>query len=695
MAFVTVTADELNIYAITGDGSLLWYRDTLRNGTNGPNAQRGWAPRSGSQVDSGWDQFSIVFAGGNGILYAIRESGELLWYQDTLRDGSNGAAGTRGWAPRSGSQIGSGWNVFQTVFYGGAGVIYAIKETGELLWYRDTARDGSNAGRPDHGWAAGSGSQIGAGWGNFSSVFSGGQGVIYAVRSDGSLLWYRDLLQNGSNGPHAERGWAPRSASPIGVGWDKLQASFSPGTGDGVMYGVAATSDLLWYRDDVRNGSNGPNAERGWAAGSDSPIGVGWGIEERVSLAGYPMPLSLAPGDSVQIAMRAQRATPCTLQLYRLRENADGSVGVPVGAPVACDVTPQPTPATAWQTGCGWPPAASFTIDPSCQSGLYSARCTTQDGQDSTDVVFVVRPGAARKNLLLIANTNCWNAYNTWGGVSNYSGYAVPVTLTFERPNPGTAPDARAAGGYARNHLTAAEVWLSTWLEDSGFEFDVCSDQDFHNGNPDPTTYKAVILSTHPEYWSQQMAQRLSDYLAGGGRVLYWGGNGVFRQVNFAADGRSMTTGSSSAWYCGNAWPGGPKTRELLGVAYDIGHDELYPQSCGYVVVQPGHPVFAGTGLNAGDVVGTQGRNGGGACGWEVDTATDFGEGNGAQPDGLQVLAHGQLTTAAGFTGNITYYANAAGGFAFSIGSITFGGSLVMDAQLQQIARNALAMCLA
>jgi hypothetical protein len=42
------------------------------------------------------------------------------------------------------------------------------------------------------------------------------------------------------------------------------------------------------------------------------------------------------------------------------------------------------------------------------------------------------------------------------------------------------------------------------------------------------------------------MAQRLSDDVSGGGKVLYWGGNGIFRQVVFARDGRSMTTGSSA-----------------------------------------------------------------------------------------------------------------------------------------------------
>ena len=103
-----------------------------------------------------------------------------------------------------------------------------------------------------------------------------------------------------------------------------------------------------------------------------------------------------------------------------------------------------------------------------------------------------------------------------------------------------------------------------------------------------------------------------------------------------------MTTGNDSSWYRGNAWAGGPKPRTLLGVAYDFVHaGGLTRTPCGYVIVAADHRFFAGRGLANGDVIGTEGRWGG-ACGWEVDTAIDFGEGNGPPPPDLQILAHGQ-----------------------------------------------------
>ena len=36
-------------------------------------------------------------------------------------------------------------------------------------------------------------------------------------------------------------------------------------------------------------------------------------------------------------------------------------------------------------------------------------------------------------------------------------------------------------------------MWLQTWLEDSGYRFDVCADVDLHRGDPHLTAYKAVI----------------------------------------------------------------------------------------------------------------------------------------------------------------------------------------------------------
>ena len=306
--------------------------------------------------------------------------------------------------------------------------------------------------------------------------------------------------------------------------------------------------------------------------------------------------------------------------------------------------------------------------------------------------MFVVRPAptAERAKLLVLANTNCWNAYNAWGGRSNYSVANSGITLSFERPNPETQPDARTDGGWAANHLTAAEIWLLTWLEHQGYSYDTCSDADLHDGAVELADYRALVLSTHPEYWSQLMASRVAQYLDGGGHLLYLGGNGAFRTVEPSPDGSAMTTGADAGHWCAEAWsPDGPFPRTLLGVAYDVTADGYYPQRCGYVVDDASHRFYAGTGLVNGGVFAATGRNGGGACGWEVDCASAAFEGGPAAPD-VSILAHGQLVTGAGYRGDITYYDTAGGGFVLAIGSITATGGLGADSRLDTFVANAL-----
>ena len=165
----------------------------------------------------------------NGVIYAITHDYQLLWYRHTgIADGHNSWAGHLP-VPTGNidGQIGGGWK-FKQVFSGGNGVIYAITDDHRLLWYRHSAfADGQSAWTPppaltDAEKKAGKvDGQIGGGW-DFLHVFSGGNGVIYAITHDHRLLWYR---HTGYADGHAT--WAPHLPVPkgqldgqIGGGWD-------------------------------------------------------------------------------------------------------------------------------------------------------------------------------------------------------------------------------------------------------------------------------------------------------------------------------------------------------------------------------------------------------------------------------------------------------------------------------------------
>jgi hypothetical protein len=273
------------IYAIRPAGSLHWYKEENRSGENGPNAQSGWAPNSGSQISFGWQIFDEVMYGGDGIIYAISPAGNLHWYREENRSGGNGPNAQSGWVPGSGSQISFGWQIFRHVFHGGEGIIYAVDRHGRMFWYRDVDRNGGNGAAAQTGWAPGSGSQISFGWEIFQHIFYGGDGIIYAVRPDGRMFWYRDVDRNGGNGAAAQIGWAPGSGSQISFGWHVFRRIFYGG--DGIIYAVGHDGRLFWYRDLDRTGGNGPATESGWAPGSGSQISFGWQIFQHVFYGGW------------------------------------------------------------------------------------------------------------------------------------------------------------------------------------------------------------------------------------------------------------------------------------------------------------------------------------------------------------------------------------------------------------------------
>lgn len=674
MSFTFIISDnQSNIYTVNHLGDLLYYRDQARNGTEQ------WAFGGvGQQIGSDWGHFLQIFSGDDGIIYAIAPNGNLLYFCDEARNG------TAQWAYGGiGQKISSGWNAFPKVFSGGEGIIYAITVTGDLLYFRDLARDGT----PN--WAYdGVGQKIAAGWGDYLHVFSGGSGVIYAIAPNGDLLFFKDKARDGTSN------WFRKGkGKKIGEGWDVFTTVLSGG--DGIIYAVTADGSLLFFKDEAQNGQSR------WANnGQGKLIGSGWSLTPVGNIEGYCTPLSAAPEEVIEFKVSAEYKYQVTY--VRLQNRADGKAGVAVAETFLLDANEQSVPPDAWQNGCGWQTSFRLQVPDGWSSGLYAAHCVDLNG-DETYIVFVVKPAANQKgDFLVLANANTWNAYNGWGGRSKYSSPPAAL-LSFERPNPETMPV-----GDGTNHLTRAEMWIFTWLEESGYKVDVYADQDWHAGIDNLTTYKAVILSTHPEYWTLQMIENLRQYLEQGGRLLYLGGNGVFEQVEYINQGRALTLlkgdpGSErAASYVRNLNP--PQSeRAILGVAYRF---DNYWTFAPYRVQMSKHRFLAGTGLGNGDLIGQEGINGGAASGWEMDTSepgnaadgqvvsATGADDRGSAPGNLQVLARGTNRGENGeFGADMTYY-KSAGGFVFSVGSLSFGGSLIKDRHLQAIVKNVLNECL-
>jgi hypothetical protein len=72
-----------------------------------------------------------------------------------------------------------------------------------------------------------------------------------------------------------------------------------------------------------------------------------------------------------------------------------------------------------------------------------------------------------------------------------------------------------------------------------------------------------------------------------------------------------------------------------------------------------------------------------------VDSASGAFAG-GPAAKSVEILAHGEIVTAAGYGGDIVYNETPGGGFVFAIGSITVTGGLGYDQALDRLIHNVL-----
>ena len=172
-------------------GNLLWYR------ASGAGRHHEAAPNNGVVIGTGWEIFNRVIDGGNGVLYAIDRDGNLRWYKDTHRDGPpmDGHVPNRGGHhrhPAGGASPRSS--------PAGTGSLYAIDRDEQPPLVQGHAPGRDPDGRPPTPSfdVPNKGAMIGNGWGQFTTVISTGNGVIFGQDAVGDLWWHQDLAQDGT-----------------------------------------------------------------------------------------------------------------------------------------------------------------------------------------------------------------------------------------------------------------------------------------------------------------------------------------------------------------------------------------------------------------------------------------------------------------------------------------------------------------
>jgi hypothetical protein len=358
------------------------------------------------------------------------------------------------------------------------------------------------------------------------------------------------------------------------------------------------------------------------------------------------------------------------------------------------------------------------------ESGLFYLHAKAVSGAFFT-FPWIVAPAKPKSQIAVLASNINWNAYNNFGGRSNYiHPIAMPskptvnarldlsrytsdthmqfsaeeyAPLSFDRPElfnhiPEETRITDPVEGRSECHVLPAEWRLFGWLEREGYPYDLYAETQFHFGSLNLHDYKVLMISTHPEYWSQEMYYRLKKWVfERGGKLMYLGGNGLNCAVEFLDEATMTVRNSSKGGSSSDMAKLGKESRfdvyyeseaNLLGVRCT---EEGIMTGAPYRVVDPAHWVFDGTGLNEGDVFGEKClhmRCHGGASGHETDKMSA------SSPQNCRLLAKGLNPDDGG--AEIVYHETDSGGAVYSVGSISYPCSLPVDEDISTMTRNVL-----
>ncbi|MFP6682510.1 MAG: N,N-dimethylformamidase beta subunit family domain-containing protein, partial [Gammaproteobacteria bacterium] len=250
---------------------------------------------------------------------------------------------------------------------------------------------------------------------------------------------------------------------------------------------------------------------------------------------------------------------------------------------------------------------------------------------------------------------------------------------------------------------------INAFMDYLAIGHDIIADEDLHaEGFAALEPYRVIVTGSHPEYWSTAMLDALERWIRGGGRLMYLGGNGFYWRVAFsedwpgaielrrAEDGvRNWKTETGESYHSFNGEYGGLWRRlgrppnAMVGVGFAA---QGFERAIGYkrnAVSYDSRAAWIFDGVSD-DHIGTSGL-GGGAAGQEVDSynpvlgspmhalvlasATDFG------PEMTRTKEELEAATIVPspdpvVRADLVFFETPAGGAVFSVGSISWFGSL-------------------
>lgn len=238
--------------------------------------------------------------------------------------------------------------------------------------------------------------------------------------------------------------------------------------------------------------------------------------------------------------------------------------------------------------GCKWKETSSFVIPSNLTSGYYFIKINY--GSFFYLPIIIKSRNPQPGSVLLLANSNTWNAYNGWAGPEgSMSAYTwkpsetynenlkyktkdtstfVSNRLCFNRPDTRLNSEITNYIRYNMDtyvylsHLMYSELYLVKYLIGMGIQYHVICDMDLHRATTsDISNYigsKLFVIQVHPEYWTERMIYNYNlIYSQMKTNLMYLGGNAMYWKVVIDTTNRVMEIRKDGSTHLLDNTPGG------------------------------------------------------------------------------------------------------------------------------------------
>jgi hypothetical protein len=257
------------------------------------------------------------------------------------------------------------------------------------------------------------------------------------------------------------------------------------------------------------------------------------------NLAAYAEKTSAVCGDKVYIRVNDLGDAPLKISAYRMgyyggagarliwsTSSGPWLLGVPQ-SPSAQKVTTDSNGKTVNMfTASNWNRSFGLQIDEKWVPGVYLIKITFADGTGRY-VPLTIRDKFGTHDQLMLNNTTTWQAYNTYGASSGYSGSAYgnvrSLRISYDRPY------LQNSGG---GQFMSYEYGYTYWAEKQGMDIGYATDIDFFSNLSMIDGQSMIALVGHPEYWPLDAAQKLQQARQAGTDLLSLSANSLYWRIN-------------------------------------------------------------------------------------------------------------------------------------------------------------------